>query len=260
MKSSLLIRFVIAAASLAATSGMPPAQEHPSQDALARKFARHFDERPPVMFELETSGDHPGRILITNTHQYPLTAVAIELSGEPGSKFLTQTQIYDALTRSMLPAPIPRGLTFTAFAGHTVGGPIPNVRLAAAIWEDGSTFGSENALNKLLESRRAALSAFDHVLSILQAGSDGGWTAARFLSALDVAMPPNLTPITIEQAQVQNTGNAVFMSAKLTISSSADRGNLDRGVKALQKNLQQQRDLLADSAPALSTKSSATQN
>lgn len=236
------------------------AQEPPSQAVLARRFARHFDDRPPLMFELETSGDHPGRILITNTHQYLLTAVAIELSGEPGSKFLTQTQIYDALTRSMLLAPVPRGLTFTAFAGHVVGGPIPNAKLTAAIWEDGSTFGTENVLNQLLESRRATLSAFDRALSILQAGIDGGWTAAQFLNALDVANPPNLTPITMEQAQVQNAGRSVFMGAKLTISSSAGRDNLDRGVKSLQKNLQQQRDLLADSAPVLSTKSSASQN
>jgi hypothetical protein len=238
--------------------GMLPAQEQPSRTDLARKFARHFDDRPPVIFELETAGDHAGRILITNTNQYPLTALAIELSGEPGSKFLPQTQLYDAFTRSQLLAPVPRGLTFTAFAGHVVGAPIPNARLAAAIWEDGSTFGSENLLNQLLESRRATLSAFDLVLSILQTGIDSGWTAAQFLSALEVARPPNLASITIEQAQVQTAGDAVFMGAKLTISSLADRGKLEHGVKALQKNLMQQRDLLADSAPALSANSSAS--
>jgi hypothetical protein len=258
VKSSLLIRFVIAITALAATCGILHAQEQPSGSDLARRFARHFDDRPPVMFELETAADHPGRILITNTYQYPLTALAIELSGEPGSKFLLRTHLYDAFTRSQLLAPVPRGLTFTAFAGHVVGGQIPNARLAAAIWEDGTTFGSENVLNQLLEARRVALSAFDHVLRILAAGIDSGWTAAQFLSALEVATPPNLAPITMEQAQVQTAGDAVAAGTKLTISSLASNGNLDRGIKALERNLKQQRDLLADSAPALSANSSAS--
>ncbi len=259
MRRSLLLRLALGGASLAGTAGPILAQAEPSPADLARKFARHFDDRPPVRFELETSGDHPGRILITNTHQYPLTALAIEFSSEPGSKFLTQTLPYDALTRSQLLAPVPTGLTFVAFAGHMEGKPIPNTRLAAAIWEDGSTFGSESALNQLLESRRATLSAIDRVLSILQTGIETGWAAAQFLNALDLPRAPNLTPVTLEQAQLQTAGSAVFMSAKLTIRSSADNGRLDHGVKALQKNLRQQRDLLVDSAPALSGNSSASQ-
>jgi hypothetical protein len=73
MKHSLLIRFSIAAAFLAGMSDLLPAHDQPSIAQLARKFARHFDDRPPVMFEVEANGDHAGRILVTNLHQYPLT-------------------------------------------------------------------------------------------------------------------------------------------------------------------------------------------
>jgi hypothetical protein len=259
MKYSLLIRFAIVGASLVALSGQSSAQDQPSAADPARRFARHFEERPPVIFEMETAGEHPGRILITNTYQHPLTALAIEISGEPGSKLLPQTQLYDAFTRSALHAPVPLGLTFAAFAGHIVGGPIPNARLVAAIWEDGSTFGSEDVLNRLLESRRTTLSAFDHVLTILQTGMDSGWTAAQFLSALEVARPPNLAPITMDQAQIQAATGAVFYGARSTISSLADKEKFPRGVVALQKGLTKQRDQLANSAPALSGNSPAAQ-
>jgi hypothetical protein len=250
MNYSSLTRFAIVFAALAATSGGIP-QDQPSSSQLARKFARHFDDRPPVIFEAETEGDHPGRILVTNAHQYPLTAFAVEIARAPESKLPPQINFADALARSQLLAPIPRGLTFVTYSGHIVGGPIPKAALVAAIWEDGSTFGSNELLNQILEGRRATLSALDQILSILKSGLDEGWTSARFLSALDVASPPNLVPATMEQARIQIAGTAVYYGAKSTISAATDRNKLVVGVKALQKGLQQERDRLANSAPAL---------
>ena len=251
MNDRSLTRFAIVFAALAATSGGIPAQDQPSSSQLARKFARHFDDRPPVIFEAETQGDQPGRILVTNTHQYPLTAFAIEIARVPESKLPPQISFADALARSQLLAPIPRALTFVTYTGRVAGGPIPKAALVAAIWEDGSTFGSNELLNQILEGRRATLSALNQILSILQSGLDEGWTSARFLSALDVARSPNLVPATMEQARIQIAGTAVYSGAKSTISAAADRNKLVVGVKALQKGLQQERDRLANSAPAL---------
>jgi hypothetical protein len=251
MHYSLLTRFAIVFVALASTPWQILAQDQPSSSQLARKLVRHFDDRPPVIFETETQGDHPGRILVTNTHQYPLTAVAIEVASAPESTLPPQINFADALSRSQLLSPVPRGLTFVTYTRHFVGGPIPKATLVAAIWEDGSTFGSNELLNQILEGRRATLSAFDQVLSILQSGLDEGWTRARFLSALDVARPLSLAPATMEQARIQIAGTAPYLGAKSTISAAADRDKLVVGVKALQKELQQERNRLASSAPAL---------
>jgi hypothetical protein len=251
MYHSSFIRFVLAAIVLAATSVSLNAQDQSSSTELAKKFARHFEDRPPLMFEVETEGAHAGRILVTNLSQYPLTAIAIEIAKDPESELPSQINICDSLTRSQLLAPIPRGLSFVTFAGHVVGGPIPNASLVAAIWEDGSTFGSKDLLNQLLENRRATLTAIDRVLSILQSGVGGSWNRAQYLSALEVAGPPSLVPITTEQARTQIAGTAVYYGAKSTISTATDRDRLLSGVKALQKVLKQERDRLANSAPAL---------
>lgn len=253
MKYSALIRFAIAIAILAVTPWGLPAQDQSSSTQLARRFARHFEDRPPVMFELETAGDHAGRILVTNAYQYPLTAVAIEISSGAEGKLGPQTDIFDALTRSQLSSPPPRGLTFVTSAGHTVGKPIPNSTIAAAIWEDGSTFGPNDVLNLILEGRRNTLIAFDRALSILQSGIDADWTSSRYLNALEGEKQPDLGSGGINEYQTHIAGTAVFYGAIRTIQVQADKGKkLALVAKGLQQGLKQQRDQLADSAPALS--------
>ena len=252
MKHLPLIWFAITAASLPGTNSRLSPQDPPTNKELFRKFARHFDDRPPVKFEFEATGDHAGRILATNTYQQPLTAIAIEIARAPESKLPPQTNFFDSLTRSALRAPVPQGLTFVSFAGHEVGKPFPEAKLVAAIWEDGSTYGSSDVLNLILEGRRNTLSAFDRTLSILQSGMDEGWTIAQYLNALEVEKPPNTSQKTMDDYQVQAAATAVYFGAKSTISSQADKGKkLSHVVTALQKALKQQRDQLADSAPAL---------
>jgi hypothetical protein len=212
----------------------------------------------PVSLAIRSSR-HEAFHLVRFTYQDPLTALAIELSGDTENKLLPQTNIYDALTRAQLLAPIPRGLTFAAFAGHIAGGPIPNAKIAAAIWKDGSTFGSNDILNQLLKSRRATLSTFDHVLSILQSGLDGGWTSAQYQNALEVAQPPNLVLNTMDQARTQFAADAVYYDAKLMFCSEADAQKPTRSVRTLQRMLKRQRDQLADSAPVLSGNAPAGQ-
>jgi len=249
---SVLIRFAIATAVLAGTSGWLPAQDQPDQARLALKFARHFEDRPPVTFELEATGDHPGRILVTNALQYPLTAIAIEIASEEGSKLPAQTHIYDALTRSQLSAPIARGLTFVTYVGHTAGKTIPNAIITAAIWEDGSTYGPSDVLNLILEGRRNTLAAFDRTLSILQSGIDADWTSSRYLTALEAEKQPNMGLSGMNEYQTHVAATAVVYGAESTIRVQAEKGkNLAHIAKVLQHVLKQQRDQLADSAPAL---------
>jgi len=205
------------------------------------------------MFQEETSGDHAGRILITNMSQYPLTAIAIEISPDPASNIPLQTQCYDAFTHSLLAAPVPRGLTFVTSTGHFMGKPFPNATIAAAIWEDGSTFGSSDALNLILEVRRTTLAAFDRTLSVLQTGLEAEWTISQYLAALESVKSPNLRTPGMREFQSHVAEDAILGGAESTIVSQSDKGKLSHVIKALQASLKRQRDQLAGSAPTLST-------
>ncbi len=85
---------------------------------LEGRHARHFPEKPPALLELAEDADHRPLIIITNSHQFALTAYAVQT--EPKSADDSpQTLIYDALTRmGGLLAPIPKGLS------HKIGIPI----------------------------------------------------------------------------------------------------------------------------------------
>ena len=62
---------------------------------MDRRFARHFSEKPPVQFEIVEGAEHRPRMIITNRHQWSLTAYVLQT--EPISANDTrQTLICDA--------------------------------------------------------------------------------------------------------------------------------------------------------------------
>lgn len=91
--------------------------------------------------------------------------------------------MYDALTRVGLPAPIPRGLSFVTGVPHLVGESVPDPVLAAAIWEDGSTYGPEDLLARISSNRSALADSYDRAIAMLQTGLDKNWTAAEYSAA-----------------------------------------------------------------------------
>ena len=134
-------------------AAMIPAQSPHEPTDLERRFARHFPEKPPASFELAEDTDHRPLIIVTNLHQFALTAYIVRT--EPKSADNSpQTLIYDALTRmGGLLAPVPKGLSHKIGIPHIVGGLVPDAKLVAAVWEDGSTFGPDDLLARISDSR-----------------------------------------------------------------------------------------------------------
>ena len=149
---------------------------------LERRLTRHFPEKPPVEFEIVQTQDHEPRMVITNLHQYPLTAFIVR-TDPTAANSITNTLVFDALTHMGLLAPIPRGLSFVTGVPHIVGQPAPDPVLAAAVWEDGSTFGPDELLARMPNARSALADSYDRAIAMLQTGLDKNWTAAEYSAA-----------------------------------------------------------------------------
>lgn len=166
-----------------------------------RRIARHFPERPPVQFEFAEDAEHRPLIIITNSHQSSLTAYVVQTEPKSADDH-AQTLIYDALTRVGLLAPIPRGLSHKIGIPHIVGGLVPDAKLVAAVWEDGSTFGPDDLLARISNSRKAMADSYDRAIATLQTGLDKNWTLEEYLTAAQQLKPPvpHQTAATVEEA------------------------------------------------------------
>jgi hypothetical protein len=181
---ALLLPAVLSAGVLVIAQDPPPGGR--SIDHLIPP-ARHFDEKPPVHFELISSTDQPGRALVTNTYQANLTAFVIQVGSDiDNPKPSTPSMLlFDALARQGMISTISRGLSLTTGVPHFVGKEAPPAKLVAALWEDGSTFGRPDTIDKLLDNRRATLAAYDLVIPILQTALDANWTTGEYIDALE---------------------------------------------------------------------------
>src|SRR6266478_279732 len=65
---------------------------------LEHRFARHFPERPPTSFEFAEGADHRPLIIITNLHQFALTAYVVQTEPKSANDS-SQTLFHDGLTR-----------------------------------------------------------------------------------------------------------------------------------------------------------------
>jgi len=172
---------LVVCVSLLADSGQGrPAETQ--EAARPRGVPRRFSERPPVQFEFEPAAERGPRIIVTNLHQEPLTAFVVQT--EPKSEQeLPQTLAWDAFDRGW--SPIPRGLSVVESVPHIAGGPTPNAKLVAAVWDDGSTYGSDEMIQRIYANRSTLAEAFDRALRFLQTGLDQQWTRDQFLAAAD---------------------------------------------------------------------------
>jgi hypothetical protein len=149
---------------------------------LVRRLARHFSEKPPVQFEILQTADHQPQMVVTNLHPYPLTAFMVRTDpAAPNS--ITNTLVFDALTHVGLLAPIPRGLSLVMGVPHPVGRSVPDPVLAAAVWEDRSSYGPDEPLARIPRARKALADSYDRTLAMLQTGLDKNWNAAEYSAA-----------------------------------------------------------------------------
>lgn len=240
----------------------------PSMDQ-ERRLARHFPERPPVQFEVEQNSEHGPRIIITNLHQYPLTAFVVQTQPQSAND-APQTLIIDALTRVGGLAPIPRGLSYTMSVPHVVGGLVPDAKLVAAVWDDGSTYGPDDLLARISNARKILADSYDRAIVVLRTGLEKNWSAEQYLSAAQELRPmnPTKTALTVEEARTTSEALVAGTLPSRTIDANMQheiRGNrplasVARAAQVLLKSFEQSRDSLrqalsasVDSAKAVST-------
>ncbi|PYT94544.1 MAG: hypothetical protein DMG36_04350 [Acidobacteria bacterium] len=179
-----------------------PAQIPGEPTDLDRRFARHFPERAPAQLEFAEAAEHRPLVIITNSYQFSMTAYVVQTEPKSADDN-SQTLIHDALTRiGGLFAPIPKGLSHKIGIPHVEGAPMPDAKLVAAVWEDGSTFGSDELLARISNSRKALAESYDRAIAILRNGLDKNWTAEEYLTAALQLKPPTLSRMaTVEEAQ-----------------------------------------------------------
>jgi hypothetical protein len=192
-----LVKIILAAAAgVLLFSLASPTSAQTMQDPMetARRMARHFPEKPPVQFQILQTSEHEPRMVITNLHQYPLTAFIVRTDPRAPNT-IANTLVYDALARVGLTAPIPRALSFVTGVPHGVGESAPDPVLAAVVWEDGSTYGPDDLLARIAGARTALADSYDRAIAMLQTGLDKNWSAADFsVAAQQLRLPPAQPP------------------------------------------------------------------
>lgn len=180
LRSLLLV--AAAGALLPCFSSPIPAQTIDGPEQSGHSLARHFDGKPPVHFEVEKEPESGARIIITNREQSPLTAYVVQITPKSTDE-RAQTVVCDALTRMRLLTPLPRGLSHTTGIPRREDGPVPDATLVAAVWEDGSTYGPDNVLQRISSSRMAFAGYLDRAVAILQNGLVKNWTKQEYVAA-----------------------------------------------------------------------------
>ena len=66
----------------------------------------------------------------------------------------------------------------------------PDPVLAAAVWEDGSTFGTDDLLLRITNRRIALEGSYDQAIAALQTGLEKNWSAEDYLAAAQKLKPP----------------------------------------------------------------------
>jgi hypothetical protein len=229
-----------------------PAQAPHEPTDLERRLGRHFPEGPPVLLEFVEGAEHSPLLIVTNSYQFPLTAYPVQI-GPKSANDRSQTLIFDALTRVGLLTAIPRGLSHKIGVPHIVGGPVPDAKLVAAVWEDGNTFGPDELLSRVTNSRRALADSYDRAIASLQTGLDKNWTAEEYVIAaqqLKPPMPPQMA--TVEEVQDASESLKPQTMPSHTITDNMQHavqhdGSSARAAKVAQtllKNFEQSRDAL----------------
>jgi hypothetical protein len=249
--------FITAGVSLLLTVSPISAQTTQDSTEMGRRLARHFPEKPPMQFEILQTADHQPRMVITNLHQYPLTAFIVRTDPTTPDS-VTNTLVFDALTHMGLLAPIPRGLSLVMGIPHPVGLSAPDPVLAAAVWEDGSTYGPDELLARMPRARTALADSYDRAIAMLATGLDKNWTAAQYSAAArQLRLPIDRARPVIPESTVAD-GNPLF-----NITVNMDRMARDnrpaRVVDSMARSLlalfTQERDalrqVLAETTPAL---------
>jgi hypothetical protein len=138
-------------------------------------------ERPEFRVEIHPAADKRPTCTVTNLSSKPVWALVLEISSssQPARK---AKKVWDMLLEGHTPiepgAGISRPLWEFAFS------PQPDrIKVIAAVWTDGESFGAPVSVNLVLNTRLARAADYEDAAAILQQGLSQNWTRDRYEQA-----------------------------------------------------------------------------
>lgn len=212
--------------------------------------------RPPFHVEVERDRKDGTRFLLQNQYQMPLTAYVEEITpvpdGQPGG-VEHRFHVVDALIRTAeLLWPVPENLYTMNSVSHNVGREDAQPSIAAVVWEDGLTYGTQELIQKVIARRRLSLLYHQHAIDLLQTGLKEGWDAKRFVAEgraregglnvmgfnaeleMIVEFPLGVAVDNLIRAQRDNPGSVDRMAKMMLELELKEKGALDSGLSAME--------------------------
>ena len=157
----------------------------PREPAHLPSHPRQSSGQPNFRVEIHSVTERGPQIVLTNLSEEPLTACFLQISFWKEDR-KPIGELWDAFLQNT--SPIAKDGDVSLPLGHVVGQPLPDkVEVAAAVWADGTTFGSPDELKRILSNRAYRAHSLDRIISLLQMGLQQEWTRDHYLVALDQA-------------------------------------------------------------------------
>ena len=144
-------------------------------------YPQRAAERPKFRVEIHPAGDNRPTCTVTNLSSKPVWALVLEISSssQPARK---AEKVWDTLLESHPPiepgASISRPLVEFAFS------PRPDrIKVIAAVWTDGETFGAPASVNIILNHRAQLAAEYEDAAAILQQGLSQNWSRDQYQQA-----------------------------------------------------------------------------
>jgi hypothetical protein len=138
-------------------------------------------ERPQFRVDLQPGADKRPACIVTNLSSKPVWALVLEISSS-SQPARSQKKVWDMLLESHPPiepgGSISRPLFEFAFS------PQPDrVKVIAAVWTDGETWGAPASVNLVLNNRIRLAAEYEDAARILQQGVNQNWTRDQYEQA-----------------------------------------------------------------------------
>lgn len=159
-------------------------------------------EQPKFQIEIHVSDPRTPSYTVTNLTGRTVTACVVRLSSsiEKGASHT----MWDALLQDV--RPIEPNASFSQYAGHRVGGPLPDrVEIVAGVWSDGESFGDSEWVKMILKNRETLAGAYEQASALLQQGLEQNWTRDQYVQALNDK--PNAAPFFVIRSAVTANKN-----------------------------------------------------
>lgn len=144
-------------------------------------YAQRPAERPEFRVEIHPTGERGPTYTVTNLSSKPVWAVVLEISSssQPARK---SKKVWDAILEGH--PPVEPGASISQPLAEFGRGTLPDqIKVVAAVWKDGETFGAPASVNLVLNTRALRAAEYEDAARILQQGLSQNWARDQYQQA-----------------------------------------------------------------------------